>query len=55
MILTHSSYWLERNQVQHSEKLKADKQDTGKDTATKTEGTEVRRLIYCNRNVSLFL
>lgn len=55
MILTHSSYWLERNEVQHSEKLKAEKPhgDTGKDTGTKTEGTEVRRWIYCNRNVSL--
>lgn len=65
MILTHSSYWLERNQTQQSEKVKAvekkseintssDKShgDTGKDTGTKTDGTEVRRQIYCNKSVS---
>ncbi|XP_069704181.1 zinc finger protein 40 isoform X2 [Periplaneta americana] len=53
MILTHSSYWLEKSQSQQCEKLKtAEKKndanavaekshtDTGKDTGTKTEGSE---------------
>jgi hypothetical protein len=56
MVLTHSSYWLERNKVQQSENMKAveKKSDTntssvkshgdpGKDTDAKTEGIEVSR------------
>jgi hypothetical protein len=52
MILTHSSYWLERNQAQQNEKLKADEKknetsdkspgDAGKENETKTELAEVR-------------
>ncbi|XP_023716057.1 uncharacterized protein LOC111869078 isoform X4 [Cryptotermes secundus] len=53
MILTHSSYWLEKNQPQQNEKLKADERkydkstssdksqgDAGKDNGTKTEVVE---------------
>jgi hypothetical protein len=59
MVLTHSSYWLERNKAQQSENLKAvDKKsdtntlsdkshgDPGKDSGAKTEGTEVSRCMY---------
>jgi hypothetical protein len=56
MILTHSSYWLEKKRLQQSEKLKVDERksdasassdksqgDAGKDNGTKTEAVEVRR------------
>jgi len=59
MVLTHSSYWLERNKVRQSENLKAveKKSDTNtlsdkshgdpeKDSGAKTDGTEVSRCMY---------
>lgn len=65
MILTHSSYWLEKNQPQQNEKLKADERkndkstssdksqgDAGKDNGTKTEVVEVRRQLLL-RNMFL--
>jgi hypothetical protein len=65
MILTHSSYWLEKNQPQQNEKLKADERksdtsmspdksqgDAEKDNGPKTEAVEVRRQLFV-RNVFL--
>ena len=42
MVLTHSSYWLEKNRVQQLDKLKGNDTSSGAgDSNTKTEGTEV--------------
>ena len=42
MVLTHSSYWLDKNVSQHLEKLKKSEcGDSGKDSGTMAEGTEV--------------
>jgi hypothetical protein len=65
MILTHSSYWLEKNQPQQNEKLKAEERksdtstssdksqgDAGKDSGPKTEVVEVRVQLFM-RNMFL--
>lgn len=58
MVLTHSSYWLERNKVQRSENVTVERKsdtntlsdkshgDPGKDTGARTEGTEVSRCMH---------